>query len=105
MTKQKTKEELMRKFEKLKIPKKKEDTNISCNYCNYCDACYSCISCDACYYCDYCLRLTNGILCKGLRFDYGDENAYNKEKYWVLNKEVSKKEFEEIKKIMKNEVR
>jgi hypothetical protein len=35
-----------------------------------------------------------------LEFEYGSENAYNKKKYWILNKEVSKEEFEEVKKIM-----
>lgn len=66
--KKQTKEQLLKEFEKLEEPKKKSENH----YCNYCNSCNSCNSC---------LRLTNGILCKGLRFDYDDENAYNKDKY------------------------
>jgi hypothetical protein len=71
-----------------------------CSYCSSCSRCSYCLSCSYCSSCSYCLRLENGILCKGLKFEYGDENAYNSNKYWILNKEVSKEEFENVKKEM-----
>ena len=92
-----SKKELINEFKKLKPEKEK-------NYCMACNDCVSCHDCNYCNYCnncDNCKRLTNGILCRRLRFEYGSENAYNKDKFWVLNKEVSKKEFEKIKEIMK----
>jgi len=88
-----TKEELLKKFRELEV----KESNTNCYSCNSCKSCDLCNSCD---YCDFCLRLTNGILCKDLRFEFKSENAYNENKYWVLNKEVSKEEFEEVKKIM-----
>jgi hypothetical protein len=38
-----------------------------------------------------------------LRFKFDSKNAHNSQKYWVLNKEVYKKEFEEVKKILGEE--
>jgi len=65
------KKELIEAFNKLQILS---------NNCHHCD------NCDYCHNCDY---SKNCILCKGL------SNKTNG--YWLLNKEVSKEEFEQAK--------
>jgi len=45
--------------------------------CNFCDSCYSC------------KNLVNGFMCINLKFDKKDDS-----KYWIFNKEVSKKEWD-----------
>ena len=99
----KTKEQLFKEFIRLGSGDKDNSCDFcnSCNSCNSCDFCYSCDFCNFCNSCNSCLRLVNGILCKKLRFKAGDKNANNKDKYWVLNQEVSKKEFEKVKEIIK----
>lgn len=67
-----------------------------CFYCDDCEKCKNCLSCDNCIKCqisENCSRLTNGFLCKGLRFNKKDINANNNKKYWLLNEEVNKAEW------------
>ena len=49
------------------------------DYCNYCNSCNFCNSCE---------NLVNGFMCINLKFDKKDET-----KYWIFNKEVTKKEY------------
>ena len=63
----------------------------SCYYCDYCDSCNSCDSCDYCDYCDGCYKcenLVNGFRCVGVKLSKKDPN-----RYWIFNKEVTKKEW------------
>jgi len=60
-----------------------------CNYCDYCDYCDSCNYCDYCDSCNYCENLINGFMCINLKLKKKD-----KDKYWIFNKEVSKKEWD-----------
>ncbi len=68
----------------------------ACLRCNDCIMCISCIDCILCTNCESCCTLlmcsgckncTNCILCRNIR---DKENGY-----WLLNKEVTKEEFEE----------
>ncbi len=64
----------------------------SCNFCGSCDSCNfcgSCDSCDSCNSCNSCKNLVNGFMCINLKLDKKDEN-----RYWIFNKEVSKKEWD-----------
>jgi len=66
-----------------------------CDYCDYCDSCDSCYFCNSCDYCDYCYscksceNLVNGFMCINLKL-----KKKNKKKYWIFNKEVTKKEWD-----------
>ena len=69
-----------------------------CNSCNYCYFCYSCESCKSCNSCNFCKscnycyscrNLVNGFMCINLELNEKDEN-----KYWIFNKEVTKKEWD-----------
>ena len=80
------KTELLKRFEKLKAASHAvADKNGNVN-CNYCDDCYHCYDCDNCYDC---------LLCAGLINKHSG--------YWLLNKEVTKEEFEAALKIIKGE--
>ena len=78
------KNKLLEKFNGLYVGN--VDTNNNCYDCHYCHNCYCCHYCDNCYNCYGCL------LCKNL--------ADKKIGYWLLNKEVTKEEFEAAKKVM-----
>ncbi len=68
------------------------DSCNSCNYCNYCDSCDSCNACNACNSCVGCFNcknLVNGFRCVGIKLAKKDSS-----KYWIFNKEVTKKEWD-----------
>ena len=91
------KEELLKKYDEL--DKKTCTGCINCPYCIYCTDCTDCHDCTLCYNCTkciYCTNLINGLLCKRLYLTDIDKN-----KYWLLNKEVSREEFENAKRIMR----
>ena len=84
------KSELMKQFEALESECKKIDSCFDCNNCSNCNNCNNCNNCYNCYNCNNCNNCEYCILCCGLR---------NKFKgYWLLNKEVSKEDFEAAKK-------
>lgn len=56
---------------------------------NSCDSCNSCKSCNSCDFCSSCENLVNGYMCSGLKL-----KEKNKDKYWIFNKEVTKKEWD-----------
>ena len=56
--------------------------NKSCDFCDYCK------SCNFCKFCDSCKNLVNGFMCINMKFDEKDNT-----KYWIFNKEVTKKEW------------
>ena len=51
--------------------------------------CYSCNSCNSCYSCNSCKNLVNGFMCFNLKLNKKDDS-----KYWIFNKEVSKKKWD-----------
>lgn len=74
------------------------------NYCKYCSTCFhcnssvslkSCIHCDSCtdcIFCEFCVsceNLVNGFMCINLHL-----KEKNSTKYWIFNKEVTKKEWD-----------
>jgi len=64
----------------------------SCDYCNYCDSCDYCYSCDYCHSCDsckFCKNLVHGFMCINLKFEEKDNT-----KFWIFNKEVTKKDWD-----------
>jgi len=78
--------------------------NTNCDFCKFCDSCFSCdfckscdfcYFCDSCYFCDFCNscksceNLVNGFMCINLKLKKKD-----KTKYWIFNKEVTKKEWD-----------
>lgn len=76
----KTLKEMEEEFETLKV------NNLENNNCDYCDSYYSC------YYYDSCNDAGNGSFCYNLKLEKKD-----KTKYWLLNKEITKEEFEKYK--------
>jgi len=54
--------------------------NTNCNSCDLCDFCNSC---------KFCENLVNGFMCINLKLKKKD-----KTKYWIFNKEVSKKKWD-----------
>jgi hypothetical protein len=57
-------------------------------------------SCESCNSCISCVNLVNGFMCYGLKLKKKDPS-----KFWIFNKEVSKKEWDNrysIKKEVKN---
>ena len=78
--------------------------NTNCDFCKFCDSCYFCdfckscdfcYFCDSCYFCDFCNscksceNLVNGFMCINLKLEEKD-----KTKYWIFNKKVTKKEWD-----------
>lgn len=64
-----------------------------CKECYNCNFCRDCINCTDCSFLDDCRDCTNCIACKNLR----------KKQYHIYNKPVSKDEFENFKKNLKND--
>jgi hypothetical protein len=86
-----TKREMIKKFEELK--KSQNVTDSSNDY--LCYRCKESTGCKNCKFCDACRNLVNCkrcLLCSDLK--------EKKEGYWLLNKEVSKEEFEEARKVL-----
>ena len=54
-----------------------------------CDSCYSCNSCEFCEFCNFCKDLVNGFMCMNLKLKKKD-----KTKYWIFNKKVTKKQWD-----------
>ena len=73
---------------------------------NFCYYCYYCYSCNHCYYCDYCYSCN---YCKNLKMteynyfcwseNFNDNDSFQQKRHRVFNVEVTKVEYEEIKKI------
>lgn len=64
----------------------------NCIDCNDCKLCIECFSCYLCLMCEKCQECTCCILCDGL--------TDKKKGYWLLNKEVTKEEFDEARKVL-----
>ena len=90
----------------------------NCEKCYHCTACNKCVDCDDCNYCHYCTDCESCeccLFCVGLRVQNNnpemtlgelEETPYNKmldiNKYYVLNEQVSKEQFEETLEIIKS---
>ena len=57
--------------------------------CNFCNSCKDCNSCDFCDSCNYCENVVNGFMCINLKLKEKDES-----KFWIFNKEVTEKEWD-----------
>ena len=62
---------------------------VDCWFCQNCMDCYSCENCHNCVDCMNCINVHNGIGCNNLKLPLGQYD-----KYWMNNKEVTKKEFQ-----------
>lgn len=60
-----------------------------CGNCRNCDECEDCRDCRNCEDCRGCGNVVNGFMCYGLKLEKQD-----KTKYWMFNKEISKKEWD-----------
>ena len=65
------------------------DNCYSCDFCKSCNSCDCCYCCKSCYSCNFCENLVNGFMCINLKLKKKD-----KTKYWIFNKEVSKKKWD-----------
>lgn len=62
---------------------------VGCMGCRRCVDCVGCMGCEDCGGCRNCEELQNGFMCYGLKFKKKDSK-----KFWIFNKEVSKKEWD-----------
>ncbi len=89
-----------------------EKTNIDCDFCiyciyctscTYCNSCDFCNSCDSCTYCIYCTSCKNLKMTEYNYFcwseEYNDDKSFQQPRYRVFNKQVTKEEYFDIKRI------
>lgn len=106
-----SKEELLNAYKKLKLEKENDYCRDchnckgckDCHNCHYCQSCYNCYdcydckdcnNCYICHSCDSCNNCHMCILCIKL-----SEKIFG---YWLLNKQVTKEEFESALKVLEN---
>jgi len=71
---------------------------LDCRYCwdcKHCKDCRYCKDCKNCLDCKHCENLINGFMCYNIKLKEKDTS-----KYWIFNKEVSKKKWDKWLKMM-----